>query len=71
MSNSDPELRALQVEIAAGILERKVLEQYDPRLDLDGRSDVEVALVADILHQGRATYKEIEAALSHAPMSTR
>lgn len=62
-SNSDPELRALQVEIAAGILEQKVLEQYDPRLDLDDRSDVEVALVADILHQGRATYKEIKAAL--------
>jgi hypothetical protein len=62
-SNCDPALRTLQVEIAAGILERKVLERYDPKLDLDGRSDVEVALVADILHQGRATYKEIEAAL--------
>ena len=62
-SNCDPELRALQVEIAAGILQRNVLERYDPRLDLDGRSDVEVALVADILHQGRATYKEIADAL--------
>jgi hypothetical protein len=62
-SNSDPELRALQVEIAADILQRRVIERYDPRLDLDGRSDVEVALVADILHQGRATYKEIAEAL--------
>jgi hypothetical protein len=62
-SNCDPELRALQVEIAADILQRNVLERYDPRLDLDGRSDVEVALVADILHQGRATYKEIAEAL--------
>jgi hypothetical protein len=59
----DPELRALQVEVAAGILQHKVIERYDPRLDLDGRSDVEVALVADILHQGRATYQEIAAAL--------
>ena len=62
-SNCDPELRALQVEIAAGILQSRVIERYDPRLDLDGRSDVEVALVADILHQGRATYKEIAEAL--------
>jgi hypothetical protein len=62
-SNSDPALRALQVEIAAGILQRNVLERYDARLDLDGRSDVEVALVADILHQGRATYREVAAAL--------
>ena len=62
-SNCDPELRALQVEVAAGILQSRVIERYDPRLDLDGRSDVEVALVADILHQGRATYKEIAAAL--------
>lgn len=62
-SNSDPELRALQVEIAAGVLERNVIERHDPRLDLDGRSDVEVALVADILHQGRATYEGVAAAL--------
>jgi hypothetical protein len=62
-SNSDPELRALQVEIAADILQRRVIESYDPSLDLDGRSDVEVALIADILHQGRATYKEIAEAL--------
>lgn len=65
-SNSDPELRALQVAVAARILENKVVNRYDAKVGLDGRTDAEVAVVADILHQGRAKFVTIRSALASA-----
>jgi hypothetical protein len=63
-SNSDPELRALQVTVAARILENKVVNRYDAKVGLDGRPDTQVAVVADILHQGRAKFVKIKSALA-------
>lgn len=63
-SNSDPELRKLQVAVAARILESKVVNRYDAKVGLDGRPDTEVAVVADILHQGRAKFVKIKSALA-------
>jgi hypothetical protein len=53
-TNANSEARRAQVEVAAGILQRKMLRSYSPKLGLDGKSDTICAIVADIFHQGRA-----------------
>jgi hypothetical protein len=63
-SNCDPELRALQVAVAARILERKVVHVYDVKVGLDNQPDTHVAVIADILHQGRAKFTKIKSALA-------
>lgn len=60
---ADPEMRRAQVRVAAEILQGKMMKRYQPKLGLDGRSDVICAIVADIFHQGRARFSEVKAIL--------
>jgi hypothetical protein len=62
-SNTDPEMRRVQVQVAAQIVQHKLDKIYDPKLNLDGESDLICAIIADIRHQGRGGYKEIAACL--------
>lgn len=63
-SNTAPEMRALQVDLANEILQRKMSASYARWYKLDGKSDLICALVADIHHQGRARRELVEAALA-------
>lgn len=58
-SNTDPDMRRAQVQVAAQILQRKFDKDYGPKLKLDGESDTVCAIVSDIRHQGRANNKAI------------
>lgn len=63
MANTAARSREIQAERAAEILERK-MARYGARYELDGKSDVLCALVADIHHQGRASRARVKAALA-------
>lgn len=69
-ANTSPAHRAAQVAVANAILQRK-MDIYQRWYDLDGRSDVICALVADIHHQGRAKRSAVEAALASADPEER
>ncbi len=64
-ANEDRSMRELQVEIACNILQTK-MERYARWYDLDGKSDIICALIADIHHQGRAVKNRVKAALRSA-----
>jgi len=63
---NDMDTTRLQVETAAEILQRKMSRRYDRWYDLDGRSDLVCAVIADIHHQGRAAKKRVKEALASA-----
>ncbi len=55
----------LQVQVANGILQRKMAERYARWYpNLDGASDIVCAIVADIHHQGRGKRPAVKAALA-------
>lgn len=62
--NGDPKMRRAQVHVAGEILQQKMITRYARKLDLDGRSDLICAIVADIFHQGRSDYATVRAILS-------
>lgn len=61
---NDAQVRRAQVRVAAGILQGKMTKRYQPKIGLDGRSDVLCAIVSDIFHQGRSTFAEVKAILA-------
>lgn len=63
---NDPGVCSLQVEIANEILQRKMSQHYNRWYELDGKSDLICALIADIHHQGRATKSRVKTALKTA-----
>jgi hypothetical protein len=63
---NDPAVRKAQVQVSAAILQSKMAKRYQPKLGLDGKSDVVCAIVSDIFHQGRSTFAEVRAILSAA-----
>ncbi|NVJ51265.1 MAG: hypothetical protein HWE11_12820 [Gammaproteobacteria bacterium] len=65
-SNHDAAHRRAQVDIASEILQKKMTSRYQPWYDLDGKSDVVCALIADIHHQGRASKRRVQQALASA-----
>ncbi|HEY9217492.1 MAG TPA: hypothetical protein VIO94_05535, partial [Phenylobacterium sp.] len=69
-ANERPEGNALQARVAAQILKGKVNRRYNGWYDLDGRSDVVCAIVADIHHQGRAKRDAVAKALKAAVPET-
>lgn len=60
---NDKEFRLLQVSVANEILQGKMSERYKRWYDLDGKSDLICAIIADIHHQGRASKNKVKAAL--------
>ena len=61
--------RHLQVAVSYDILQRKMATRYARWYDLDGKSDVICAVIADIHHQGRASKARVRNALaSSAPL---
>lgn len=52
-ANTSKSMRDIQVEVANGILQKKMSQRYQPWFNLDGRSDIICLVVADIMHQGR------------------
>ncbi len=63
-ANNSPTCAKIQVRTANAILQRKMSERYARWYDLDGRSDVICAIVADIHHQGRAGKAAVKQALA-------
>ena len=63
---NDPQFRQLQVIVSSEILQRKMTKLYNNWYNLNGRSDIICALVADIHHQGRASKSKVAAALNSA-----
>lgn len=60
---ADPAARQAQVDMAAEILQRK-MAKHALKLGLNGKSDTICAIVADIFHQGRATYNAVKPLLA-------
>ncbi len=65
-TENDTDIARLQVEIAAEILQKKMSQRYHRWYNLDGRSDLICALIADIHHQGRAAKNRVKEALTSA-----
>lgn len=63
MANTKQAARDIQVERAAKILEGK-MARYGQRYNLDGKSDLICAIIADIHHQGRAKVAKVKLALA-------
>lgn len=63
LGNTSAACRRIQVEVAAEILQRKVIQRYHQWYDLDRQSDVICAAVADIHHQGRGNKTAVRQAL--------
>ena len=63
-ANTHASMQAVQVAVAASILQRKMSQNYARWYDLDGKSDVICAVIADIHHQGRARKDAVRAALA-------
>ena len=63
-ANESAEGRATQVNVANSILQRKFTQRYNTWYDLDGRSDVICAIIADIHHHGRGSKTAVKAALA-------
>jgi hypothetical protein len=53
-ANTSRSMQKIQVKVANDILQKKMSQRYQAWFNLDGRSDLECLLVADIMHQGRA-----------------
>lgn len=53
----------IQVRVANEILQHKMSERYAQSYDLDGKSDIICAIIADIHHQGRGSKAAVKAAL--------
>lgn len=65
-TTNDPCMCDLQVEMANRILQQKMDRCYSRWYDLDGKSDLVCALIADIHHQGRASKTRVKKALDTA-----
>lgn len=63
-SEKDRLMRDAQVAIANELLQKKMTQRYHRWYDLDGKSDIICALVADIHHQGRASKSRVQDALN-------
>jgi hypothetical protein len=64
LADSDDSFNALQVNVAAEVLMRRMRNSYALRYDLDGVSDLICAAIADIHHQGRGSRVEVQGALA-------
>lgn len=65
-TRNQPAARMLQVSTSIRILLDRLRKQHDRWYDLHGKSDVLCAAIADIHHQGRASRKQVAAALRSA-----
>lgn len=63
-ANTSSAGRDIQVNVASSILQRKFSQRYTSWYDLDGKSDVICAIVADIHHQGRGSKSAVRNALA-------
>lgn len=70
-ANTHPSMQGVQVAVAASILQRKMSQNYAQWYDLDGKSDIICAVIADIHHQGRAKKSAVRAALASGDVLNR
>jgi hypothetical protein len=63
-SEKDRRMRDAQVAIANELLQKKMTQRYHKWYDLDGKTDIICALIADIHHQGRASKTRVQNALN-------
>jgi hypothetical protein len=60
---TEPDVQALVIRFALEAHQNLLRDEVDPKVGLDGRTDVEVLLCLDIRHQGRGSYDLMKRAL--------